>query len=70
MLRIFSVDSLDGEHIDLVVAENSHFGNYGENISIVDIDECFDDEEIRDIILNDLDESEETKKELLRNYGL
>lgn len=71
-LNIYSVDTLEGDHIEYVVASDPNFGNYGENVMIADIDECcLSKKVIKQIIEEELDEEDERiKKKLKRRYGV
>ena len=67
-MRVYTVDTLYGDHLYCCIGDP---GSWSENIITADIaDVCNDDEEIRDIIMNELDESEDVIKELLHEYGL
>lgn len=69
-MRIYSVDTLNGEHIEYVISNTAYFGNYGENVSISDIGDYLCDSDIRDIIDNEIEEDEETKQLLRKEYQL
>lgn len=70
-LNIYSVDTLEGDHIEYVVASDPNFGNYSENVMVADIDECcLSKKVIKQIIEEELDEDEDTRKKLKRRYGV
>ena len=71
-MRIYSVDTLSGDHLYYTVANTSYeaMGNHGPNVTVVDIGECLSDKEIEEVVDNDLDEDEETLNELRKEYGL
>lgn len=72
MLRVYTIDKTYGDHVGYEVASSEYDAcpNCGRETTVCDICYCYSDDEIRDIIDNELDVDEDTKKELKESYGI